>query len=331
MMNDFHALQHSHYVSDPKLKDAAGCEVCHGPASNHVADPQKRHIYRFTVQSPETARRINDACLGCHQETVNRPHFMSTEHARAGVSCASCHEVHYPLDTQDLLRYPGVEGPAGQPQSPGKWQQAVARQAALAASPPPSGAPGTPGAPPRAVNRPRLETLAKTRVPIPHWRSSFIREPGAVTQEQAVNELCATCHRRELTESRQFSHHPLYEGRMDCTDCHDPHRAEEGRMLKGRTIAETCLQCHQNIRGPFAFEHDPVKAGGVGDDCLECHRPHGSPNRNLGVLFSRGLCVQCHVDIQQDPAHLARGGDCWRSGCHAAIHGSNHSSLFFVE
>ena len=51
----------------------------------------------------------------------------------------------------------------------------------------------------------------------------------------------------------------------------------------------------------------------------------------LGDLFADGLCVQCHVDIQQDPAHIARGGDCWRSGCHVAIHGSNHSSLFFVE
>jgi predicted CXXCH cytochrome family protein len=69
----------------------------------------------------------------------------------------------------------------------------------------------------------------------------------------------------------------------------------------------------------------------VGEDCLECHRPHGSPNRNLLTNFSRGLCVQCHTDIQQDPAHQFRGGDCWRSGCHVAVHGSNHSALLFVE
>src|SRR5437868_11087188 len=37
MLADFNQLRHSHYVSDPKLKEAANCEVCHGPASNHVA------------------------------------------------------------------------------------------------------------------------------------------------------------------------------------------------------------------------------------------------------------------------------------------------------
>src|SRR5205823_3064260 len=233
----------THYVSDPKLKDAARCEVCHGPASNHVADPQKRHIYRFTVQSPENARRIDEACLSCHQQTVNRSHFHATEHARVGVSCASCHEVHYPLDAPHLLRYPGIRGPAGQPQA----ANAAVLKAAPPPSPPPQPAPAaasTPGAPParpRVVNRPRLELLAKTRVPIPNWRSSFTREAGAVTDDQAINEMCASCHRHQVTELRQFSHHPIYEGRMNCTDCHDPHRAEQGRMLRARTVADTCL------------------------------------------------------------------------------------------
>jgi DmsE family decaheme c-type cytochrome len=180
---------------------------------------------------------------------------------------------------------------------------------------------------------PKLAALAKTRVPIPRWRSSFTREPSAVTEEQAVSELCASCHRRQIMEFRQFSHHPVPEGSIRCTDCHDPHRSgEQGRNLRRRTVEETCLQCHQQIRGPFVYEHEPVKAvGGVGDACLECHRPHGSPNRKLEVMFSRGLCVQCHVDIQRDPPHQARGGDCWRSNCHVAIHGSNQSPLFFRE
>jgi DmsE family decaheme c-type cytochrome len=182
-----------------------------------------------------------------------------------------------------------------------------------------------------AAFRPRLEKLAKTRVPIPNWRTSFPREASAVTNEQAVNEVCASCHRRTVTEFRQFSHHPLFEDRVGCTDCHDPHHARDGRMLKKQTIAETCLQCHENVRGPFVFEHEPVKAGGVSDDCLECHRPHGAPNRKLEVMFSRGLCLQCHVDIQRDPPHQARGGDCWRAGCHVAVHGSNHSFLLFRE
>ena len=44
MMQEFQSLRHSHYLSDPKFKDAAGCEVCHGPASDHMADPEHRLI-----------------------------------------------------------------------------------------------------------------------------------------------------------------------------------------------------------------------------------------------------------------------------------------------
>jgi predicted CXXCH cytochrome family protein len=335
MMPEFNTLRHSRYVSDTKFKDAAGCEVCHGPASDHVGDPDHRKIYRFTVQTRENATRVNEACIRCHQETIRRPHFMMTEHARAGLSCASCHEVHYDLKTPYLLRHPGVGGTAGQPQSPRKKEKK--RSAAPAAPPVPAAAPaiaagaGAPDAPAPEPNRPRLEMLAKTRVPLAAWRTSFPREPGAVTDEQAVNEMCASCHSRQAVELRQFSHHPMLEGRMKCTDCHQPHEQDRGRSPGRRTIAETGLQCHPQVRGPFVFEHDPVKAGGVGDDCLECHRPHGSPNRKLQVLFSRGLCVQCHTDIQRDPAHQNRRGDCWRAGCHIAIHGSNHSRLFFLE
>jgi predicted CXXCH cytochrome family protein len=358
MMAEFNRLRHSHYVSDPKYGDAAGCEICHGPASDHVADRQRRHMFRFTVQSTVNARRVNEACMRCHQETIDRPHFLATEHGRAGVSCASCHEVHYDLGTPYLLRYPGAAGPAGQPSRERRGRAVAAAPVPVPApgpqSPvegvptpqPPSPAPPAteeplqppavtpPAAAPRPPsNVPKLAALAKTRVPIPRWRSSFTREPSAVTEEQAVSELCASCHRRQIMEFRQFSHHPVPEGRIRCTDCHDPHRSgEQGRNLRRRTVEETCLQCHQQIRGPFVYEHEPVKAvGGVGDACLECHRPHGSPNRKLEVMFSRGLCVQCHVDIQRDPPHQARGGDCWRSNCHVAIHGSNQSPLFFRE
>jgi predicted CXXCH cytochrome family protein len=76
--------------------------------------------------------------------------------------------------------------------------------------------------------------------------------------------------------------------------------------------------------GPFAFEHDPA-AGWMGDSCVECHRPHGSPNPRMLKLFSRGLCAQCHTDkgVQHYPAR-----NCWESGCHVAHHGSNTNPLF---
>jgi len=346
MLKDFSSLRHSHYVSNPKLGDAAGCETCHGPASDHLGDPEHRKIFRFSIQTRENARRINETCIKCHQETVRKPHYESLSHTREGVSCATCHEVHYDLGTPYLLRLPGKDGPAGRPLEERKLKQLLAHarterqiDGGTEGQPPPVVPPaaGAPAAPaPPAENRPTLEILAKTRVPIAAWRSSFTRDPHVVTKDQAVNEICGSCHRRELSEARGLSHHPLLEGRMGCTACHDPHRSEGGRLTTGRmlsrsSVSETCLQCHQQLRGPFRFEHEPVKSGGIGESCMECHRPHGSPNRGMLVMPTRAVCLQCHVDIQRDPPHQSRTGSCWRANCHTAVHGSNHSREFFFE
>ncbi len=316
-------VRHTQWTADVKFKDAAGCEVCHGPASDHVGDPDKRKIYRFSVQTAENSRRINDACLKCHQKVVERQHFTSAAHSRADMSCATCHEVHYHLGTPYLLRLPGVGGPAGRPTS--------ARDARRPPSPPDPApaAPADPSAPDPPARPSRLGLAAQTRVPAPELRSSFPRIAGAVTEEQAINEVCSSCHRRQLTEARLLSHHPILEGRLKCTSCHDAHRGDQERAHSRGGVSDTCLKCHEQHRGPFRFEHDPVKAGGLGDSCMECHRAHGSPNRALTTQFSRGLCVQCHTDIQRDPPHRARTGDCWRSGCHVAVHGSNHSRFLF--
>lgn len=315
-------VRHTHWTSDPKYKDAAGCEVCHGPGSDHVGDEAKRKIFRFTVQSKENAARVNAACLQCHERTLQQPHYTSSAHGRAGLSCASCHEVHYNLGTPYMLRFPGARGPAGGP----------TRAPAVPPAPPAvPEKPADPNAPPPPPHQPRLAAEARTRVPMPELRTSFRRQGDFSTEEQAVDELCASCHRRQLAEARQFSHHPILEGRVKCTSCHDPHRGDRERSLARGDVAETCLQCHEQIRGPFRYEHDPTRAGGLGLSCLECHRPHGSPNRALTTLYSRGLCVQCHTDIQRDPPHRGRTGDCWRSGCHVAVHGSNHSRFLFRE
>jgi predicted CXXCH cytochrome family protein len=323
LVDEFETLRHSHYVSDARYGEAAGCGVCHGPASEHVADPAHGRIHRFTSNTRQMAERVNAACIKCHQDTIRRPHYMATEHARSGMSCATCHEVHYDLHTPYLLRLPGLRGPSGAPLK-GNLKLKIANSQLKIEGPAGEDSP--------AANAPKLEAEAKRRVPIPGWRTSFTREEDAITSDQAVNELCLSCHRREVTELRQLSHHPVMEGRVTCTDCHGAHHAEQsGRMLKRRTVSETCLQCHQNVRGPFVFEHEPVKVGGVSESCLECHRPHGSPNRDLTVMHSRGLCLQCHVDIPRAPSHPKTGGDCWQFGCHIAIHGSNRDFYFFAE
>jgi predicted CXXCH cytochrome family protein len=132
-------------------------------------------------------------------------------------------------------------------------------------------------------------------------------------------ELCAKCHAREVGQFRLSSHHPVPEGRLLCSDCHDvhPNRLANKRQPLTR---DGCVSCHPDIAGPFVYEHDPV-AGWTGDGCLECHKPHGSANPRMLSVFSRSLCTQCHTD---KGSNHNPGMSCWSGACHVALHGSNH-------
>jgi predicted CXXCH cytochrome family protein len=65
----------------------------------------------------------------------------------------------------------------------------------------------------------------------------------------------------------------------------------EGLMAKA-SINDTCYQCHAEKRGPFLFEHAPVR-----ENCLNCHTPHGSNQNTLLVAPIPFLCQQCHSNF----------------------------------
>lgn len=165
-----------------------------------------------------------------------------------------------------------------------------------------------------------------------------------LAQRQA--ELCYGCH----TDVRgQFSmpfKHRVNEGFMTCTDCHNPHGAfaPTWRMasrphLMDQALGneEPCLKCHSEKRGPFVYEHEPVRVEG----CETCHYPHGSTNSRLlrrPVVFT--LCLECHngadsfgrqnsgILILTSSHNLAdpRYQNC--TTCHVRVHGSNADPLF---
>jgi predicted CXXCH cytochrome family protein len=130
--------------------------------------------------------------------------------------------------------------------------------------------------------------------------------------------LCGQCHGAQVAEFRLNSHHPVPEGRMQCSDCHSAHPTTLAK-LRRPDERENCVQCHADLAGPFVYEHDPV-AGHMGSGCAECHKAHGSHNPDLLNASSRGLCAQCHSEKLS--SHYP-GRTCWSAGCHAAPHGSN--------
>jgi DmsE family decaheme c-type cytochrome len=144
----------------------------------------------------------------------------------------------------------------------------------------------------------------------------------------SVIETCAGCHKTEVAKLQRLGHMPLREGKMDCGSCHNPHGSTNVRMLNyGNSVNELCLKCHTERRGPFLWDHAPVREG-----CNTCHDPHGSNNQWMLVSKLPMLCQRCHIgtrhpstiyDANQLAARSNRLINRSCVNCHAQIHGSN--------
>ena len=145
---------------------------------------------------------------------------------------------------------------------------------------------------------------------------------------QAQGEVCFACHKEQRAQFDRPSRHPLREGKVACSDCHNPHGGTGEKMMVRDTVNDTCYTCHMEKRGPFVRTHAPVQ-----ENCALCHNPHGTTNDNLLKLRSPFLCQQCHEPTSHrgtvgslasttgtSAVLIARG--C--SNCHTNIHGSNN-------
>jgi DmsE family decaheme c-type cytochrome len=114
-----------------------------------------------------------------------------------------------------------------------------------------------------------------------------IHSGGLLVESQET--LCFSCHQDKKASMSMPSHHPLKEGFMACSDCHNVHGDNFTGLMTGETSRELCLGCHTQHRGPFLFEHSPVE-----EDCMICHDPHGAVANHLLVQNEPFLCLQCH-------------------------------------
>jgi DmsE family decaheme c-type cytochrome len=138
-------------------------------------------------------------------------------------------------------------------------------------------------------------------------------------------ELCTTCHLQKKAALMRSGHMPMREGKMDCSSCHNPHGTAGPSMLLQTTVNQNCYSCHAEKRGPFLWEHAPVR-----EDCLNCHDAHGTINENLLKVKQPILCIQCHNAFAgggMGNAHQARDRYTFNKSCmncHPTIHGSTH-------
>ena len=115
-----------------------------------------------------------------------------------------------------------------------------------------------------------------------HVKDTLLKKPEP--------ELCFTCHKDIMAKTNYPNHHPIKEGKMVCSECHNPHGSMVEPLLRtDERKNELCFKCHMDKQGPFTFEHAPVV-----EDCTICHNPHGTVADNLLKQNEPFLCLQCH-------------------------------------
>lgn len=147
-----------------------------------------------------------------------------------------------------------------------------------------------------------------------------------VRNRQEQPEVCFACHKEQRMEVTRFSRHPIPEGKVICSDCHNAHGTAGPKLLTRDSVTDTCYQCHAEKRGPFIWNHQPVN-----EDCSNCHNPHGTNIAGMLKWRTPFLCQQCHepdgghrgaiptLGSSSVPAAEARS--CLN--CHTNIHGGN--------
>jgi DmsE family decaheme c-type cytochrome len=149
-------------------------------------------------------------------------------------------------------------------------------------------------------------------------------------------EVCFTCHKEQRAQMNRLSHHPVPEGEMTCTSCHNLHDDNPKSLIESSTN-DTCYTCHMEKRGPFVHNHQPVQ-----EDCAICHQPHGTATPTLLKQRAPFLCQECHSNtghpantafwqasqtaVSGTPSSVSPGGNVGGRACmncHTNIHGSN--------
>ncbi len=157
----------------------------------------------------------------------------------------------------------------------------------------------------------------------------------------ASSDTCFTCHKAYRAKMERSSHHPIREGKMSCSSCHNPHDAINPKMVTANSVNEKCYECHAEKRGPFLHEHAPVR-----ENCSSCHDPHGSNHDKLLNAKQPYLCQRCHfsgghpgnlydrsntlagspIPVNGGAVISSRAVERECKNCHSQIHGSNSLS-----
>jgi DmsE family decaheme c-type cytochrome len=264
-------------------------------------------------------------CQACHEKATG-PLFMKSSHAGVELSCEACHKG---AGDHAKAQAEGKEGPGPSLKAMKTVElddmclgcHEKSRQAKWAGG----------------VHERRGVSCASC-----HSVHDYKSTRGQLKTARDM-DTCGSCHAAIRAKAQRTSHHPVREGKLDCASCHDPHDGTKPKMIQANWITEQCLTCHTEKRGPFLWEHAPVR-----ENCALCHDPHGSNHDKLLVAKQPFLCQRCHLNTRH-PGTLYDGGNTLAGGrlvatgpgqptvssravehacknCHQNVHGGNAPS-----
>ena len=233
------------------------CVTCHEDLTRQFAASAHGQIATFEYRGQRTA------CESCHGPAAQHAEsgdaslirgFAALPASAANKACLVCHRA------DQGMHWPGSEHDAGDVACVQCHTIHQSRQV-------------VPGLM-------KVGTFAVSHAAAPAPRASLAK---------AEPDLCYSCHPDKRAKFMSSSRHPVREGRMTCSSCHQVHGAPGGMVRTDERVNELCLKCHTKYQGPFIFEHSPVS-----ESCLTCHDPHAAVANHLLKQNEPFLCLQCH-------------------------------------
>jgi DmsE family decaheme c-type cytochrome len=292
----------------------AGSEPLPPPNGDTAPLPAGEDLATIRAESRSLGALTPQVCYRCHanmaqQQHVAHPHQIC---GAVGFGCTTCHDPHGKLRpesrTDMCLKCHDMSAPTM------AWHSSTHARYGVACA---------------DCHNPHPKSSVQQVVDIQH---THIDRPNRLPMSVDEPQACYKCHADMYAKNAMPSHHPIKEGKMVCSDCHDGHGQAEGN-LREQTVNMVCYRCHAEKQGPFAYEHPPVT-----EDCTICHDPHGAVTNNMLHQPASFLCLRCHTghrtsplgpnhapllgDVGTDPnLQAAFYTDCTQ--CHHEIHGSD--------